>query len=200
MDLRRELRDRFGFDEFRPGQERIVRALLDGHDVLAVLPTGAGKSLVYQLASQLLPGLTVVVSPLLALMKDQVDSLEQQGIDASLVTSTQGEAETNEELREVRRGASKLLYVTPERLQNDDFMAQAPRWQVSLLVVDEAHCISQWGNDFRPAYLGVGEARAAFGSPPTLALTATATPFVRRDIVQALRLGNPTVVVTGVDR
>jgi ATP-dependent DNA helicase RecQ len=198
--LRAELKTRFGFDEFLPGQERVAGRVLEGRDVLAVLPTGAGKSLVYQLASQLLPGVTLVVSPLLALMKDQVDTLEALGIEAALVASSESAGEIAEQLEQVTSGACKLLYVTPERLANEEFMAQAADWRVSLLVVDEAHCISQWGHDFRPAYLQLGAARQAFGEPVTLALTATATPFVRRDIVGTLRLREPDVVVHGTDR
>jgi len=192
--------ERLGYEEFLPGQERIIRDILAGRDVLAVLPTGAGKSLVYQLSSQLLEGLTVVVSPLIALMKDQVDAMQSRGIAASVLASTESSAEMREQLQQVDRGESKLLYLTPERVENDEFMAQASSWKVSLLVVDEAHCISQWGHDFRPAYLELRDARRAFGRPRTLALTATATPFVRKDVIETLELRQPDLVVHGTDR
>ena len=194
------LRERFGLEEFRPGQERIIRDLLAGRDVLAVMPTGSGKSLLYELASQLLPGVTLVVSPLLALMKDQEDALEELGIAVGAVSSAQSEGEAADDMRGARRGHLKLLYVTPERFDNAEFMAQARRLQVSLLVVDEAHCISEWGHDFRPAYLGLGTAAAALGRPPILALTATATPWVRREIAERLKLHDPDLIVRGVDR
>ncbi|MDQ3854855.1 MAG: RecQ family ATP-dependent DNA helicase [Chloroflexota bacterium] len=196
----RSLLRRFGHTEFRPGQEQIIRALLDRWDVLAVLPTGAGKSLTYQLVSQLLPGVTVVVSPLLALMKDQVDSLEARGVDVSVVNSLQSESQSEDELREVEEAESKLLYVTPERFKNDEFMAEVHDVEVSLFVVDEAHCISEWGHDFRPAYLGLGGAAERLGRPPILALTATATPWVRKDIVERLGMKAPEVIVRGFDR
>jgi ATP-dependent DNA helicase RecQ len=198
--LRQLLRERFGHEEFRPGQERVIRALLTGRDVLAVLPTGAGKSLVYQVASQVLPGVTLVVSPLLALMKDQVDTLAEAGVLVEQVSSAQSESASEEALERVVEGETKLLYVTPERLRNEEFLDSLTGREVSLLVVDEAHCVSEWGFDFRPAYLGLGSAAERLGRPTLLSLTATATPWVRRDIVERLGMREPEVVVRGVDR
>ncbi|CAA9265129.1 MAG: ATP-dependent DNA helicase RecQ [uncultured Chloroflexi bacterium] len=200
--LRARLREHFGLEAFRPGQEETIRALLAGQDVLAVLPTGAGKSLVFQLAAQLLPGVTIVVSPLLALMKDQVDSLEARGVEVGVVNSAvgAGEAEVALERAEDEDDTTKLLYVTPERFQNAEFMARAKGMDVSLLVVDEAHCISQWGHSFRPAYLGLGRVAQQLGRPALLALTATATPWVRKDIAERLGMRSPKVVVRGSDR
>ncbi|MHB8991146.1 MAG: RecQ family ATP-dependent DNA helicase [Chloroflexota bacterium] len=191
---------RFGHESFRPGQERIIRDLLRGRDVVAVLPTGFGKSLVYQLAAQLLPGATVVVSPLLALMKDQVESVEERGLVVGVVDSTQSEVESREEMREVQQAEAKLLYVTPERFDDEEFMVQIRQTSVSLFVVDEAHCISEWGHDFRPSYLKLGVAAESLDRPPLLALTATATLWVRREIVDRLGMRDPDVVVHGVDR
>ncbi len=199
-DLQRLLRTEFGHAQFRPGQERMIRDLLAGRDVLGVLPTGAGKSLVYQLASQLLPGVTLVVSPLLALMRDQVDALAQRGVAAGEVNSLQSEREIDMAEAQAKRGALKLLYVTPERFDDPEFMAAARSMSVSLLAVDEAHSISEWGHSFRPAYLKLGEAARALGRPALLALTATASPWVRRDIVDRLELREPDVVVAGLDR
>jgi ATP-dependent DNA helicase RecQ len=198
--LLKRLRDQFGLDEFRPGQETIIRALLERRDVLAVLPTGAGKSLVFQLAAQLLPGTTIVVSPLLALMKDQVDSLHERGVEVGVVNSAVTEHEADESLDMVRQDEAKLLYVTPERFENAEFMAQARKMDVSLLVVDEAHCISEWGHSFRPAYLALERVAEQLKRPTILALTATATPWVRQDIVERLRIRDPAVVVRGSDR
>jgi ATP-dependent DNA helicase RecQ len=199
-DLYTLLREQFGHESFRPGQERIIRRLLEGRDVLAVLPTGAGKSLVFQLTSQLLPGLTLVVSPLIALMKDQAESVEEHGLEVGVIDSAHSVGQSKEEMRKVRREEAKLLYVTPERFQNDEFMAQVRRLQVSLLVVDEAHCLSEWGYDFRPSYLALANATEQLGRPTLLALTATATPWVRRDIIARLRMRHPDVVVRNVDR
>jgi len=168
------------------------------------MPTGGGKSLVYQLAAQLLPGATLVVSPLLALMKDQVDAIERRGIAAAVVDSTQTPARAAAELAEVRDGLAKLLYVTPERLEDEEFMAALAGVEVPLLVVDEAHCISEWGHDFRPAYLLIGTAAEEIGGgrsrPTMLALTATATPWVREEIMERLGLRNPLVVARGSER
>jgi ATP-dependent DNA helicase RecQ len=191
---------RFGRDRFRPGQKRVIRDLLDGRDVMAMLPTGAGKSLVFQLAAQLLPGVTIVVSPLLALMKDQVESLENVDIKVGFINSTQSQGEARRELEEVLAREARLLYVTPERFDNAEFMEVARTLDVSLFVVDEAHCLSEWGHDFRPAYLGLGHVIAELGHPVTLALTATATPWVRREIVERLGMRDPDIVVRGVDR
>jgi ATP-dependent DNA helicase RecQ len=199
-DLRSVLRDTFGLEEFRPGQERIIRSLLAGRDALAVLPTGAGKSLVYQLTSQLLPGVTLVVSPLLALMKDQVESLGQTGIEVGVVNSALTPAQAADELRKVLHKRAKLLYVTPERFEDEEFIALAKQMEVSLFVVDEAHCISEWGHSFRPSYLTLSGVAAQIGRPALLALTATASPWVRRDIVERLGMRQPDVVVRGVDR
>jgi ATP-dependent DNA helicase RecQ len=200
IDLTQVLRDQFSLSDFRPGQERIIRALLDGHDVLAVMPTGAGKSLVYQLAAQVLPGVTVVVSPLLALMKDQVESLEARGLEVGVINSMLSASEARAELAQVQQGEAKLLYVTPERFDNEEFMRELCALDLSLFVVDEAHCISDWGHAFRPAYLTLATAIKQCGQPTVLALTATATPWVRDDIVTRLGLRRPQIVVRGTDR
>ena len=194
------LRRRFGHEEFRPGQKRVIGALLEGRDVLAVLPTGAGKSLVFQLTAQLLPGLTVVVSPLIALMKDQVESIEDLGLDVSVVNSTLSDSAAEEELRKVEDAEAKLLYVTPERFANEEFMLELQDTPVSLFVVDEAHCISDWGHSFRPSYLVLGDVVRRLKRPPVLALTATATPTVRAEIVERLGMRDPEIVVRGTDR
>ncbi|MBV9329761.1 MAG: ATP-dependent DNA helicase RecQ [Chloroflexi bacterium] len=193
------LRTRFGHREFRPGQQEIIRNLLDGHDVLAVLPTGAGKSLAYQLTSQFLHGLTIVVSPLLALIEDQLNTLSALGIASESLSSTQSDAENARALERAAGGEVKLLYVTPERLENAEIMRRI-REQVSLFVVDEAHSISEWGHSFRPAYLNLRMAIEELGRPVILSLTATANTWVRRDIVEHLGMREPTVVVRGTDR
>ncbi|HBY93785.1 MAG TPA: recombinase RecQ [Chloroflexi bacterium] len=194
------LLEQFGHTAFRPGQERVIRNLLNGRDVLAVLPTGAGKSLVYQLAAQLLPGTTIVVSPLIALMKDQVESVEECGLEAGVINSFQSKGKAKGEMRQVRHGEAKLLYVTPERFNDEGFMDQARRMEVSLFVVDEAHCISEWGHDFRPSYLVLDRVVAQLGRPSLLALTATATPWIRDEIIARLGMRHPDIVVRGVDR
>jgi ATP-dependent DNA helicase RecQ len=198
--LRAVLRETFCHDTFRPGQERVIRALLDGRDALTIFPTGGGKSLVYQLTAQLLPGVTLVVSPLLALMKDQVESLEARGVRVGVVNSTQSVSDSAQALQDAIDGRTRLLYVTPERFDDPDFMAEAARMSISLFVVDEAHSISEWGHSFRPAYLSLPLAIEQLRRPTVLALTATATPWVRRDIVERLAMREPLVVVHGTDR
>lgn len=194
------LRERFGHERFRPGQREAIEAALAGRDVLAVLPTGSGKSLIYQLAAEMLPGATVVVSPLIALMADQAAGVEDRGDEVGVINSTLSERRAGEEMEEVQEGAAKLLYVTPERFGDQRFLRDMRDLDVSLMVVDEAHCVSQWGHSFRPAYLELATARAALGGPPAMALTATANPFVRREIVARLELRDPAVVARGGDR
>jgi ATP-dependent DNA helicase RecQ len=194
------LRRQFGLHSFRPGQERVIRNVLARRDTLAVMPTGSGKSLTFQLPAMVLEGVTVVVSPLLALMKDQLESGEEHGLEVGAISSAQTEDESEDAVRRARAVETKLLYVTPERFEDEEFMAEARRMDVSLLVVDEAHCISEWGPTFRPAYLGLGAAAERLGKPTLLALTATATPWVRRDIVERLGMREPRIVVRGVDR
>ncbi len=194
------LKDRFGYPAFRPGQERAIRSVLDKRDTLVVLPTGGGKSLCYQVPALITRGLTVVVSPLISLMKDQVDALERRGIAAAFINSTLSSAEVSDRLVRAQRGEIQMLYVAPERF---DVGATAERLKaigVALLAVDEAHCISEWGHDFRPSYRRVGEVRQRLGNPPTIALTATATPVVREDIARILDLQDPEIIVTGFDR
>jgi ATP-dependent DNA helicase RecQ len=200
VNLDAVLRDTFGVAAFRPGQEEAVCALLAGKDVLAVLPTGAGKSLVYQLASQVLPGVTLVVSPLIALMKDQVDALEERDVEVGVINSTQSEARAEEELQKVEDESAKLLYVTPERFGDEEFMAEIRDMDVDLFVVDEAHCVSEWGHSFRPSYLVLAEVIAALGHPPVLALTATATPWIRDEITTRLGMRKPKLIANGIDR
>ena len=187
-DLHEVLRASFALEEFRPGQEEVIRGVLEGRDTLVVMPTGAGKSLVYQLPALLLPGLTVVVSPLIALMKDQTDKLDELGVDAWTINSSLSAREKREAESAVETGEGKILYITPERFRDRDFFEVLLDRQVSLFVVDEAHCVSQWGHDFRPDYMMLGSIAERLGRPPVLALTATASPEVREDIVRQLRM------------
>ncbi|HEV2909265.1 MAG TPA: RecQ family ATP-dependent DNA helicase, partial [Candidatus Eremiobacteraceae bacterium] len=201
LDLNEALRTHFGYESFQPGQEEVIRRVLDGKDTLAILATGAGKSLCYQLPALLLPGTTVVVSPLIALMKDQIDMLAEAGISSTIaLNSTLSDEEEVSYLERVARGNLKLIYVTPERLEDESFVDVLKRLHVPLFVVDEAHCISQWGHDFRPAYLNLGRVIAALGKPTVLALTATATPAVREDIVTQLGIPHTKPIVRGFDR
>jgi ATP-dependent DNA helicase RecQ len=199
-DARRLLKSAFGYDAFRPGQELAVSAVLSGRDTVVVLPTGGGKSLCFQVPALVLPGLTVVVSPLISLMKDQVDALTARGLPAAFINSTLSSAQVSDRLARVDRGEIKLLYVAPERFDFGRTGERLRKAGVSLLAIDEAHCISQWGHDFRPSYLRVRKVRESLGSPTTVALTATATPEVRRDIIRQLGLENPETIITGFDR
>ena len=199
-EVLRALRERFGALDFRSRQAEAVDAVLDGRDVLLTMPTGAGKSLVYQLPAVVLPGLTLVVSPLIALMKDQVDALRKRGIAATFVNSSLDAPERRRRLEAAVRGELDLLFVTPERFRSPLFLELLPALAIDRLAVDEAHCISQWGHDFRPDYSRLGEYRRMLGDPPTIALTATATPRVAEDIVNTLRLADPVVIRTGIER
>jgi ATP-dependent DNA helicase RecQ len=189
--LRKTLRGRFGLDEFRQGQEEAIRAVLEGRDALVIMPTGSGKSLIYQLPALLMPGLTVVVSPLIALMKDQTDKLEEIGIDARTINSSLTDRQQADQALALGQGEGQILYVTPERFRDRDFFDVLLERQVSLFVVDEAHCISQWGHDFRPDYMMLGSIAQRLGRPPILALTATAPPEVQDDIAAQLGMVNP---------
>jgi ATP-dependent DNA helicase RecQ len=199
-DLTTSLRTHFGFTAFRPGQAEAVENLLAGQHTLVVMPTGAGKSLIYQLAALHRPGLTLVISPLIALMKDQVDSLARHNIPATCINSALPTNEQARRLRAMTEGAFRLAYVAPERLRSTPFQEALRSVTVSLLAVDEAHCISQWGHDFRPDYLHIASARSQMGDPVTVALTATATPQVQDDIVRLLGLPSARRIVTGFNR
>jgi ATP-dependent DNA helicase RecQ len=200
QDARALLKSAFGYEAFRPGQEAAVSAILSGRDTVVVLPTGGGKSLCFQVPALLMRGLTVVVSPLISLMKDQVDALTAKGLPAAFINSTLSSAQVSDRLARVDRGEIKLLYVAPERFDFGKTAERLRRAGVSLLAIDEAHCISQWGHDFRPSYLRVKNVHEALGSPTTIALTATATPEVRRDISRELALRDPETIITGFDR
>jgi ATP-dependent DNA helicase RecQ len=197
---RRVLRQSFGYDAFRPGQERAVGAVLAGRDTLVILPTGGGKSICYQVPALMLPGLTVVISPLISLMKDQVDALAARGLPATFINSTLTANEVADRFARASRGEYKLVYLAPERFDVGSAAERLKAMGVSLLAVDEAHCISEWGHDFRPAYLRIRQVRERLGAPPTVALTATATSEVRTDIVRQLALSEPETVITGFDR
>jgi len=199
-DFQATLQQWFGFSTFRPGQADAIHHVLAGRDTLVVMPTGAGKSLIFQFPALLLDGVTLVISPLIALMKDQVDRLLAQNISATYINSSLSLAEQNACIRRMREGAYKLVYIAPERLRSVGFARALGRARVARLVVDEAHCISQWGHDFRPDYLRLRQARPEMGLPPVIALTATATPDVQEDISHQLGMEHTVRIVTGFNR
>ena len=194
------LREHFGFDDFREGQRDVIESVLAGKDVIVVMPTGSGKSLCYQLPAMILEGATLVVSPLIALMKDQVDALRARGLPATFINSSIPEPEQRARIESLRRREHKLVYVAPERFRSSRFNAALQSIPISLFAVDEAHCISTWGHDFRPDYLRLRHVIRSLGNIRTLALTATATPYVRSDIIQQLGLDRPQTFVSGFDR
>lgn len=201
MDARQALKRYFGHSEFRPGQQRLIEALLEGRDVLGVMPTGAGKSLCYQIPALLLEGITVVLSPLISLMQDQVAALTEAGVPAAFINSSLEPAEQRDRLKQAAEGRVKLLYVAPERLETEAFMGFAQQARIRLVAVDEAHCVSQWGQDFRPSYLKIaGMIEALPARPAVAAFTATATEQVKADIIQILGLREPLSLTTGFDR
>lgn len=195
------LKKYFGYDSFREGQEMLVDALLSGQDVLGIMPTGAGKSLCYQIPALLLPGITLVVSPLISLMKDQVSTLNQAGIHAAFLNSSLSAAQYRKALGFAMEGRYKIIYVAPERLLTPEFLCAVQSMEISMISVDEAHCISQWGQDFRPSYLKITEFVEQLPARPVIgAFTATATKEVRDDIEALLSLRDPVRLVTGFDR
>ncbi|MBB6669637.1 DNA helicase RecQ [Cohnella nanjingensis] len=198
---RKILRQYFGYDSFRKGQESLIGAILNGRDVLGVMPTGAGKSICYQVPAMLMPGVTLVVSPLISLMKDQVDALNAAGIPATYINSSLSARETNDRLRDIYEGQYKLVYIAPERLESERFRGLLRQIRVPLVAVDEAHCVSQWGHDFRPSYMAIVRLLRDIEPRPVMAaFTATATDVVKEDIVERLRLAEPDRVTTGYAR
>ncbi len=199
-DLRRTLKSVFGLETLRPGQDKVIESVLEGRHTLAIMPTGAGKSLCYQLPALLLPGMTIVVSPLIALMKDQYDKMQDLGLAASQINSAVPTAEQAEQHDRIATAEAEFVFTTPEQLSNAEFLGELTQKKIDLLVIDEAHCISQWGHDFRPAYLGLGDAAQALGGPPILALTATATQRVIDDLREQLHISDLNVVQAGLYR
>ena len=191
----------FGYDSFRPGQEAVINAILNGRDILAVMPTGAGKSLCYQVPAMLLSGITLVISPLISLMQDQVKALNEAGVNAAFINSSLSEKELNDTFKNAYKGHYKIIYVAPERLMSEGFISFAKSVEISMATVDEAHCISQWGQDFRPSYMDIAEFINILDKRPIIsAFTATATQNVREDIICSLGLSDPYFLVTGFDR
>ena len=191
----------FGYDSFRPGQEAVINAILKGRDILAVMPTGAGKSLCYQVPAMLLSGITLVISPLISLMQDQVKALNEAGVNAAFINSSLSEKELNDTFKNAYKGHYKIIYVAPERLMSEGFINFAQSVEISMVTVDEAHCISQWGQDFRPSYMDIAEFINILDKRPIIsAFTATATQNVREDIICSLGLSDPYFLVTGFDR
>jgi ATP-dependent DNA helicase RecQ len=194
------LQKHFGFEDFREGQREVISSILEGKDAVVVMPTGSGKSLCYQLPAMILDGVTLVVSPLIALMKDQVDALLSRGLPATFINSSISESEQHTRIEALRRREHKLVYIAPERFRSSRFTSTLQQIPISLFAVDEAHCISTWGHDFRPDYLRLRSVIKSLGHVQTLALTATATPYVRSDIIQQLGLDRPQTFVSGFDR
>ncbi len=200
LAAREILKQYWGYDEFRPGQWDIIQQVVSGRDVLAILPTGGGKSICYQVPALMRDGVTLVISPLIALMQDQVQRLDKLGIKATFINSTLRSSEIDQRWTDIEYGRYKLVYIAPERLESEMFRMRAERLKISLVAIDEAHCISEWGYNFRPAYLNIAQIREIIPEAPFLALTATATPPVRDDILNHLQLRHPFLLVNGFNR
>ena len=200
--LHHALKHFFGYDEFRLTQLPIIESVLDGEDTLAIMPTGAGKSICYQLPAMLLPGITIVVSPLIALMKDQVDALQANGINGAFLNSSQSQEEQRRIIKEAQNGSIKLLYIAPERIpaNSETFFDFLRKLNPSLFAIDEAHCISSWGHDFRPEYLKLAVLKKQFPGIPVIALTASADKVTQKDIVEKLALSHPKIYISSFNR
>ncbi|MDF2657144.1 MAG: recQ, partial [Bacillota bacterium] len=201
MDKHTILKNIYGYDSFRTGQEELIDSALSGRDVLGIMPTGAGKSICFQVPALSFDGITIVISPLISLMKDQVMALVDVGVRAAYINSSLTEAQIRKVMENARLGVYKIIYVAPERLLTDSFLSLVGSLEISMIAIDEAHCISQWGQDFRPSYLKITDFIDMLPARPVIAAyTATATKVVKEDIVCMLGLQNPTVIVTGYDR